>query len=103
VRAQSGGVPAQQAPPGWIFTPSVVFGGTWDDNVLLSNPDAAPAANYGSPIASAASLSYTGKYTRFSSGYSGSFVRYMTLTELNSLQQSLHATIERRARGRLTC
>lgn len=102
VRAQSGGAPAQQSPPGWIFTPSIVVGGTWDDNVLLTNPNANPPADYGSPITPAGTLSYTGKYTRFSSGYSGSFVRYMTLTELNSLQQSLNATIERRANGRLT-
>ena len=102
VRAQSTSVPAQQTPPGWIFTPSIVVGGTWDDNVLLTNPEANPPADYGSPITPAARLSYTGKYTRFSSGYSGSFVRYLTLTELNSLQQSFNATIDRKANGRLT-
>jgi len=102
VRAQSAAIPAQQTAPGWIFTPSISFGGTWDDNVLLVNPGTNPPADYGSPITPAASLDYTGKYTRFSSGYSGSFVRYMTLTELNSLQQSLRATVERRANGRLT-
>jgi hypothetical protein len=102
VRAQGAAMSTQQTAPGWIFTPSIVFGGTWDDNVLLVNPGTNPPADYGSPIAPSASLNYTGKYTRFSSGYSGSFVRYMTLTELNSLQQSLRATIEQRANARLT-
>jgi len=102
VRAQSSGIPAQQTAPGWIFTPSISFGGTWDDNVLLVNPGTNPPADYGSPITPGASLDYTGKYTRFSSGYSGSFVRYMTLSELNSLQQSLRATVERKATNRLT-
>jgi hypothetical protein len=46
-------------------------------------------------------LNYTGKYTRFSSGYTGSFVRYMTLTELNSLQQSVRATIDQRVNARV--
>lgn len=102
VRAQGPALSTQQTAPGWIFTPSIVFGGTWDDNVLLVNPDTNPPADYGSPIAPAASLNYTGKYTRFSSGYTGSFVRYMTLSELNSLQQQLRATIDQRANARLT-
>ena len=55
-----------------------------------------------SPITPAASIDYTGKLTRFSSGYSGSFVRYMTLNELNSLQQSLRASVDRRVSDRLT-
>jgi hypothetical protein len=103
VRAQgASAASAQQTAPGWIFTPSIVFGGTWDDNVLLVNPGTNPPADYGSPISPSASLNYTGKYTRFSSGYAGSFVRYMTLTELNSIQQSVRATIEQRANARVT-
>jgi len=102
VRAQNAPIPAQQTPPGWVFTPSIMVGGTWDDNVLLVNPGTNPPSDYGSPITPAASLSYTGKYTRFSTGYSGSFLRYVTLTELNSLQQSWRAQVERRASARLT-
>ena len=102
VRAQSNGIPAQQTAPGWIFTPSISFGGTWDDNVLLVNPGTNPPSDYESPITPGASLDYTGKYTRFSGGYSGSFLRYNTLTELNSLQQSLRAMVERRATNRVT-
>jgi len=103
VRAQGPAVPPQQQTPrGWVFTPSISVGGTWDDNVLLVNPGTNPPSDYGSPITPAAGLSYTGKYTRFTSGYSGAFVRYMTLSELNGLHQTLHASLERRVNGRVS-
>jgi len=102
VRAQSSSIPAQQTAPGWIFTPSLSSGGTWDDNVLLVNPGTNPLSDYGTPITPGASIDYTGKLTRFSSGYSGSFVRYMTFDELNSLQQSFHASVDRRMSNRFT-
>src|SRR6478672_9872022 len=102
VHAQSSGTPAQQTAPGWIFTPSISYGGTWDDNVLLVNPGTNPSADYGTPITPGASIDYTGKLTRFSSGYSGAFVRYLTLEQLNSLQQSFHASVDRRVTNRLT-
>jgi hypothetical protein len=96
VDAQGTAAPTQPAAPGWIFTPSIAFGGSWDSNVLLVNPGTNPPADYGSPISPSASLDYTGKYTRFSSGYYGSFVRYFTLDDLNSFQQSLRAMVEHR-------
>jgi hypothetical protein len=100
VRAQST-IPAQQTAPGWIFTPSISSGGIWDDNVLLVNPGTNPLSDYGFPITPAASLDYTGKLTRFSTGYTGSFVRYMTLSELDSLQQSFHASVDRKLNTRV--
>jgi hypothetical protein len=102
VSGQGATTPNQQTAPGWIFTPSIAFGGSWDDNVLLVNPGTNPPADYGSPITPAATLDYTGKRTRFSSGYYGSFVRYLSLDHLNSFQQSLHAIVEQRASARLT-
>lgn len=101
VHAQSSG-PAQQTAAGWIFTPSISYGGTWDDNVLLVNPGTSPSADYGMPITPGATIDYTGKLTRFSSGYSGAFVRYLTLEQLNSLQQSFHASVDRRVSNRFT-
>jgi hypothetical protein len=70
--------------------------------VLLVNPGTNPPSDYGSPITPAASLDYTGKFTRFSSGYSGSFVKYVNLYSLDSFQQSLRAMVERRVNARLT-
>ncbi|HET6492568.1 MAG TPA: hypothetical protein VFG44_06305 [Burkholderiales bacterium] len=102
LRGQSPAVPNQQTAPGWIFTPSIAVGGTWDDNVLLVNPGPDPSSDYASPITPGVSLDYTGKLTRFSSGYSGSIIRYASLGDLNSFQQSLRAMIEHRATARLT-
>src|SRR5688500_2788730 len=101
VRAQ-GTSAAAQPVAGWVFTPSISFGGPWDDNVLLVNPGTNPPSDYGSPIGPSASLGYTGKRTRFSTGYSGSMMRYVTLDDLNSFQQSLRATVEHRYSPRLS-
>jgi hypothetical protein len=103
VRGQGAAPPTQQqTAPGWVFTPSISFGGTWDDNVLLVNPGTEPPSDYGSPIRPAASLDYTGKFTRFSSGYSGSFVRYMSLNDLNSFEQSVRVMVDHHVTSRLT-
>ncbi len=103
VSGQTGAAPpAAKTAPGWVFTPSVGVGGAWDDNVLLVNPGSNPPADYGYPITPGASLDYTGKLTKFSSGYNGSFVRYVTLENLNSFQHSFRAMAERRANARLT-
>ena len=102
VRAQGSAAPAQEPMAGWVFTPSISFGGTWDDNVLLVNPDTNPPSDYGSPIGPSVSLGYTGKRTRFSSGYNGSMMRYVTLDDLNTFQQSLRAVWEHRHSARLS-
>jgi hypothetical protein len=104
VRAQGTAAPPQQPLVGWVFTPSISFGGTWDDNVLLVNPGTStdPPADYQSPIGPGLSLGYTGKRTRFSTGYSGSMVRYHSLDDLNSFHQSLRATMEYRLTSRLS-
>ena len=102
VRAQGTNAPAQQPVAGWVFTPSISFGGTWDDNVLLVNPGTNPPSDYGSPIGPSISLGYNGKRTRFSTGYGGSMMRYVTLDDLNSFQQSLRARLDHRHSARLS-
>ena len=104
VRAQGTAAPAQQPLVGWVFTPSISFGGTWDDNVLLVNPGTStdPPADYQSPIGPGLSLGYTGKRTRFSTGYNGSMVRYQSLEDLNSFHQSFRLTMEHRLTPRLS-
>ena len=88
--------------PGWIFTPSIGLGGTWDDNVLLVNPGDEPPSDYGSPINPSLSLDFTGKRTRFSSGYDGSLVLYRTLDELTSFEQYLRMSFEHHATEHVT-
>jgi hypothetical protein len=100
ISGQGAPTATQQSAPGWIFTPSIAVGGTWDDNVLLVNPGTEPPSDYGSPITPGVGLDYNGKFTRFSSGYSGALVRYQTLDSLNSFHQSLRVSAEHRVNAR---
>ena len=102
VQAQGTSAPTQQPVAGWVFTPAISFGGTWDDNVLLVNPGTNPVSDYASPIGPSISLGYNGKRTRFSTGYNGSMMRYVTLDGLNTFQQSLRAMLEHRHSARLS-
>lgn len=102
VHAQSPARLEPERPAGWVFTPSLGFGGAWDDNVLLANPGDNPPGDYGTPINPSASLDYTGRRTRFSGGYNGSLVIYRTLHELNSVEQVVRALVEHRATRHVT-
>lgn len=94
-------VQAQQ-PPGWVFTPSIGFGGSWDDNVLLVNPGENPPGDYATPISPTVALDYRGRRTVFSGGYEGALLVYRTLGELNSSEQRVRAFLQHRATERIT-
>lgn len=85
-----------QQPPGWVFTPSIGVGGSWDDNVLLANPGQNPPKDYATPVTPMVSLDFRGRRTWFSSGYEGSLLMYRTLTELNSSEQRVRALLRHR-------
>ena len=36
--------------PGWIFTPSLATGGTWDDNLLLADSNDLVLRDYATPV-----------------------------------------------------
>ena len=36
--------------PGWVFTPSLATGGTWDDNLLLTHSDDVVLRDYATPV-----------------------------------------------------
>jgi hypothetical protein len=90
-----------ERPSGWVFTPTLRFGGSWDDNVLLVNPGDNPPGDYASPIDPSANLEYTGRRTRFLAGYQGSLVLYRSLDNLNSFSQMLRVAAEHRVTRRL--
>jgi hypothetical protein len=91
-----------QRPGGWIFTPSIAFAGSWDDNILLANPNETPQSDYGTPINPGATIDFYSRRTQFLGAYSGSFLRYHTLSALNSSSQDIRAALQRRATPRLT-
>ncbi len=92
--------PGQTA--GWVFTPSMGMGGSWDDNVFLVHPDDRPPAEYASPLSPSLSLDFTGRRTQFSSAYHGSWVLYRELGDLNSFDQTLRVYAHRRLTPRLS-
>jgi hypothetical protein len=102
--AQSGPQPSLEQPryPGWVFTPSIAFGGGWDDNVLLANRANDPPSDYTSPIGPSASLDFTGKRTRFSTAYSGALTLYRSVDELNSFEHSLRVAFHQRLTPKLS-
>lgn len=95
---------APEAPktPGWVLTPSVGVGGSWDDNVLMLNPGDNPPSDYATPVNPSLSLDYRGRRTWFTAGYEGAFLTYRTLGQLNSTEQHLRAFFQHRATPRLT-
>jgi hypothetical protein len=98
VAAQSGTQPSldERHYAGWVFTPSIAVGGGYDDNVLLANRANDPPSDYTSPIGPSATLDFTGRRTRFSSGYNGAFTLYRTVDELNSFEHSFRASLHQR-------
>jgi hypothetical protein len=100
VRAQTSGEEQQTA--GWVFIPSIGFGGSWDDNVLLAHPDSDPPGDYATPLSPSVTLGYGGRRTRFSALYGGSVVTYRTLDALNRTEQRVHVSAMHRLSPRLT-
>jgi hypothetical protein len=92
----------EHVTPGWVFTPSMGFGGAWDSNVLLVNPGDTPPDDYGTPVDPSVSLDYHGRRTTLSTGYDASFLMYRTLDQLNSSAQSFRAFFEQHATKRVT-
>ena len=95
-------LPEEQQAAGWIFTPAIRFGGSWDNNILLANEGDNPPGDYATPLSPAADLEYRGRRTRLSSGYEGAFLWYRTFEELNSTEQHIRARLEHRVTPRVT-
>lgn len=82
-----GAAPAERRAPGWVFTPRVSFGLSYDDNpVLAGGGNPAPNDTIGA-VGPALNLTYTAKRTQLDFGYGGSLVRYRTLEEFDSFEQ----------------
>jgi hypothetical protein len=94
-------IPQPQAP-GWVFTPSLSLGGSWDDNVLLVGGIDNPPEDYGTPIGSNLALNYRGRKFQLESGYIASFMRYRTLDQFDSSDQRLSVALHHRATSRIT-
>jgi hypothetical protein len=94
-------IPGEPLVPGWVFTPSVAFGLSYDDNpVLASTGDTAPNDSI-MIVRPAAALSFTKKHARLSLGYRGSLMRYRTLDEFNAFDQGAYLDLRAQPTRRL--
>ena len=91
----------QALPPGWLLTPSVGFGGAWDDNVLLAGQGDPRVEDFAMPVNSGLRLDFRGRRLNVSSSYEGSFMMYRSHDELNSADQRARFHLEHQATSRL--
>jgi hypothetical protein len=88
--AQSAPWQAERITAGWVFTPSIAFGGLWDSNVTMENdpqgldPEVAEWVGIVNP---SGSVTFTGRRARFNACYSGVLEAYQTLDELTRYEQ----------------
>src|SRR5262249_3281694 len=84
-----------QAPPGWVFTPSLAVGTSWDNNVLVQPNDTHPPRDAENTIGPRGTLGYNGARGTLSASYDGTFFVYRTLNQLNSFDQRLSFSARR--------
>jgi hypothetical protein len=72
---------------GWNITPSLLYGASWDDNVLLKGRGDEPRADFLNVLNPRVDASMIGRKGRFSGSYDGAFVLYHDLNTLNSYDQ----------------
>ncbi len=99
----SGGAIEPAYGPGWTFTPTFGFAETYDDNISLFGVNTAEEQNndYVATYFPAANLHYTGRHTRFTTDYTGSFLQYRTASALNRWDQRGSLDLRREESARL--
>ena len=81
---------AAQAPPGWSFTPTMVVGSSWDDNVLVRGKGDSAPGDVLSVVNPRGTLDFNGARGQLSASYDGAVLFYRDLNQLNSFDQ--HST-----------
>jgi hypothetical protein len=107
--AMAGRAEAQPSPwsegrstPGWVFTPSAVFGGLWDSNVTIRNEGSQPVREWVGLVSPRGEIDYNGRHTRVSAGYAGTLHAYRSLDELTRYDQRVRAQASHQVTPRLT-
>jgi hypothetical protein len=95
-RFGSAGAPTESQLPagGWNITPSVLYSGSWDDNVLLKGRGDSPRGDFLNVVNPRADAGFIGRRGQFSGTYDGAFLIYRDLNTLNSYDQ--HASVSAR-------
>jgi len=79
---------------GWIFTPTMVYSTSWDDNVLVRGTGDERGSDALQVVNPRASVEYAGRRGEMNLSYDGSFLRYREFDALDSYDQ--HGAISAR-------
>lgn len=78
----------ERTTPGWVFTPSVTFGGQWDTNPTVENAGNEPHfREWSALVRPVGDLNFNGRRSRMNLGYSGALSTYRHLPELRRYEQ----------------
>jgi hypothetical protein len=92
---------ASRPVPGWVMTPGVAIGATFDDNPVLAGHGNENPNDTITAVAPSLELTFRGKHTVFGAAYNGSLVRYRTLDEFNSFDQGARVELRQQASKRV--
>jgi hypothetical protein len=97
VRSGSGAAPSTSQVPagGWNVTPSLLYSGSWDDNVLLKGRGDDTRGDFLNVLNPRGDAQFNGRHTQFSGNYDGAFLVYRDLNSLNSYDQHAFAAASR--------
>ena len=87
---------SQPTPPGWVFSPGISVGETWDNNVLLATEGNDSVTDFLTAVTPRAALGFRGRRDTFQLDYRGSFHMYQELSELNAFDQRASASFNHR-------
>jgi hypothetical protein len=72
---------------GWTVTPTMLYSGSWDDNVLVRGRGDQTAADFVNILNPRAQLDFNGRRGQLAGSYDGAFLLYRDLNTLNSYDQ----------------
>jgi hypothetical protein len=75
------------ASPGWSVTPSLLYSGSWDDNVLLHGNGDSTQGDFLNVLNPRGDAEFNGRRNQFVGSYDGAFLLYRDLDALDSYDQ----------------
>jgi hypothetical protein len=91
-----------QTQGGWILTPSLVYSGGWDDNVLIKGEGDQTVGDLLHVVNPHADIGFTGRRGQLSVSYDGAFQLYRAVNTLNSYDQRGSVSVRRRTSPKVT-
>jgi len=93
---------ATAAATGWILTPSIGVSSGWDSNVFVQGAGDEPTSDLVNTINPRLTTTFNGRRSLLSVNYSGAFLLYRNLSDLNSYDQRASVSGRRRLTKQLT-